>query len=302
MDLRVALLLPLAGACRSSCEPGYSGGTAEQRAEAKESVDLFLDLLRPDLAVCVPEVRIEELTEAAGLYDSFTRRITLEATSPGVVFHELCHALDFQNGLDTTSYIAWPDTTWALDLGEEGDRPWQTFADVCAVGPTVAQLVGEPCPGDPVGMWIYPEVAGLFVGPSTELIDLDTVVEFVPTVVRPTEAALLGQARLVEGVGLVVELDGERLALDPWTGEDVRTEEAGEPVGSFAWTEQVELGWTAFETLDGEIGTRRTLFQEGRQIPLGCRTDDERAFSWDGRAWTARVVEGSLEVGYWLVH
>lgn len=118
---------------------------ADVIAEVTAAVEQFVAWSAED-GLCVPEVRLEDISDAEGLSGSYNaERIRIDYAGSmdkeRVVFHELCHAADAQAG-----WVSETNPDW---FGEE--EPHEVFAYACAHGPrTVSLLEGveEVCGSD----------------------------------------------------------------------------------------------------------------------------------------------------------
>lgn len=143
-------------------EVPIEGGTPQQRAEARQILDAF----EADVGegrVVLSEVRFGSIYGAAGRFFRGSGRIRLDPELRGgalqrALRHELCHALDFGEGL-----MERPDRTFdalvrelfvddVIDtdgLGGPRYRRSEAFARYCDVGPLAARALSVGCPGDP---------------------------------------------------------------------------------------------------------------------------------------------------------
>ncbi|MEQ1568570.1 MAG: hypothetical protein ABMA64_23230 [Myxococcota bacterium] len=163
MSPRIPALLFVVG-CEAQPLPSVPvfGGTDEQQTAVREVLDGF------DRDVGAGRVHLRRVVfddrAFAGAYDVGSRTVTLVpqlpvAEIPRVLRHELCHALDFQEGL-----LARPDPLWdsvADDLFASGRvdpapyttarlRRAETLATYCGEGPWWSELTSSECADDPV--------------------------------------------------------------------------------------------------------------------------------------------------------
>lgn len=291
----------LGGACREDCEPDVRGGSPEEQASIQAAVEIFYDRLRPDLGLCVPSVRKkDELQEAVkGHYNSVTRQVRIATPTDDVVYHELCHAVQYQNDLSVEG------PNWEMDelldeaLGHPRFPRREAFARTCEDGPTYAFLLGEACPYDPPGIDALYEVRDLFTGPDPRVV-LDEEGTFTPTVSLATEGDSFDLEVTANGVRLTLA-EGARF-IDPWTGERLQEEAVVDPVRTpRASGDGDSLSHFALAAANGALTLRRVYERSEGYVPLGCVKPEENVFSFDGWVWSAHLEEGEVTLGFWLV-
>ena len=166
---RILALAALLGAACHPCQDWTDlpvddpGGlaTADQLAAVRAGIDQFVAWTARD-ETCVEDVRFVDTLERNGVpvvgqYASNSHRISLKATLtdgmlPSVTSHELCHALDYEEGsisLDNAEVLA-PHTE-GLDpivYDTEDRRTREAFANICEAGPALPALyeaLSEAC-------------------------------------------------------------------------------------------------------------------------------------------------------------
>lgn len=212
-----------------------TGGSAEQRAEVELELEAF-DSWVGRGRLTLSEVRFVELPpEIAGQYRHGTQRVHLSLQQPvselrGTLRHELCHALDHEEGL-MDSPDRWFDEQsdalydwFAMEAttpdegfpGSASKRRGEVFASFCGQGPFAARLILGGCPEDPASV----EVMECLVDAVwTEAPELERV-EGLP----------------VPAVEAAVALDGRNFGVDPTRTDGVVhvTAGAGDNKGQYS--------------------------------------------------------------------
>jgi hypothetical protein len=160
----IAILLGLVG-CGSVplAEVPIVGGSPEVRDEVIHAVNRFERWVGVG-RISLREIRIEDAGPGhLGAYGRISRTIRIDDRPMGrlqreeVVFHELCHALDYQERLVQRRSDLWQalDEAFAArgrSPGPSGVRQRRVdaerFAILCEQGPVWAQLVERECPAD----------------------------------------------------------------------------------------------------------------------------------------------------------
>jgi len=202
----VACLLGGCGPVHPLDEVPIVGGSDAERALVRDLLVRFDEWTGGD-RVQLREVVIETHEDGvAGTYRKGAKRITLR---PGLgssylsetVRHELCHALDHQEGYPSEdqgfealhdAYLALGEVSHETDASSVRRRATEGFALFCEQGPWENALATEPCDGVPgearqQAAWVRDEVwRGVYTGPSLrrELVgsieaDIDTLVTVV---------------------------------------------------------------------------------------------------------------------------
>jgi hypothetical protein len=130
------------------------GGDLAQREAAREALLAFDEAVGPG-RLELRYVDLDEVQEAPFWGTYFASGISLKpglstSTVDGVVRHELCHALDDEEGL-SESYL-WELEAFAPYVGGEYDafeKPAEAFARICEGGPPISQLLSVRCEGGP---------------------------------------------------------------------------------------------------------------------------------------------------------
>lgn len=139
------------------------GGTEQQHAEARHILASFEEASGRDRVALTEVVFGPVYGAAVGSFDAVRDRIRIEPDLQGprlerTLRHELCHALDFAEGL-----MEGPDATFdalvrdlfrvgAVDtegLGGPRYRRSESFARYCDMGPLAASALSAACPGEP---------------------------------------------------------------------------------------------------------------------------------------------------------
>ncbi|MCB9699918.1 MAG: hypothetical protein H6738_24235 [Alphaproteobacteria bacterium] len=299
------VLAGVTGACREDCEPVVVGATASERSFVESTVDTFVGLLDPSLSLCVPKIHVTDSLrlDVAGKYNTATRDVKLvRSSSPDLkwtLHHELCHAVQGQNGLpvDGPQWSVAPD----IELLAANKRfpEKEAYAMACEIGPDIAFLLGDPCPTDQDGLSAFFDAREIFVGPDPAMIDLSLPVAFTPTVALGSEVTDFSVS--VAPSGVLVDMDGATAVIDPWTGALVEAEGPFGSTGPFVVEgDEMMLGLT-FDAPNGDRGVRLVLSSGGRYTPLGCYEPGESLFSYDGVFWSASLTGGQVVLGYYTV-
>lgn len=143
--------LPLCGGC-GDCGPwdelpvedpdGLA--TIEQLAAVEAAIDTFAGWT--DRAeTCVTEVRfVEDVEDAAGQYRDRHHRVELEPGAAKVTLHELCHAVDHEEGWisleNADVFTPYADMVDATRYPTADSRLLEAFAEICEDGPQVSAL------------------------------------------------------------------------------------------------------------------------------------------------------------------
>ncbi len=319
------------------------GGTADQRATVGQELSSLEGALA--LYTCVDHVRIGGFfrPDRGGSYDRLTRRVALldeleTEDLPKVLRHEVCHAVDLQNGLvkddeESFFYAVPPDVT-------DHKLPNEAFADTCSLGQdTLLALWGVECAGDPdlraaqlvsEQVWVEDEV-------PDPVAALEPVASIGLRDVLPKgrDPRLLGAithlevAQSEEPDRLVIESEWEGLALGPFEvdartglrleGRTVAAEREPPEPG------EVPDGWTPLVSTDdlvalgGEadgmtVTLAEVVLPTGIARRLHVRVDDgpwapplspcpepgaTRFFFVDDELWTASADDHEIRWGHW---
>ena len=297
----LALVVAVGQGCRQECETTIEGGNRAGRSVVSAAVTTFRDQLRPDLSLCVPTVRVvDELSgDRGGVYNSVTRHVRLGEVHDELVYHELCHAVQYQNGIPVDGEDWTLSDAAAEERGDVAAPRKEAFAMTCALALDLAFLLQDACSYDPAGMDALFEVRDLFVGPG-ERIDLGRAGVLTPTVSVPVTDRTF---ELETGSSAVrITTDGQELLLDPWTGDVVPVADVA-PLDS-PTVAQVDTGLLWLRELavpNGATTVRRTFVHDGQSVPLGCVRQSEVVFAYDSWLWSAWIEDGSVRLGYWLV-
>lgn len=281
------------------------GGTEVDQTAVEGAVRTFRDLLRPDLEICVPTIRI--ISDLAGTkvgrYNTVSHGVRIEGTTEHVIYHELCHAVQRQNHLPVSS-PNWEISPQYVEDLLEGDNPasprHEAFAMTCEDALDVAFLLGPRCDDDAPGIDAYNEVRDLFTGPDDTVV-LDREGVFHPSVTVPTEGVTFDLQLTDDGIRL--EIDEQVLFLDPWSGADVPEADAA-PL-EFPDGPGTELGalWLREITAPNGAVARRRMYIQGDQriLSLGCVHPGEVAFVFDDWLWSAWLEDGAVQLGWWYL-
>jgi hypothetical protein len=160
------LVAALLGACAERVplsQVPVRGGTDAQQAEVRRIIEGFEQAAGPGRVALTEVVFSDIYGPAIGTFSPVSFRVRLESGLQGfelerVLRHELCHALDYTEGL-----VAEPDPAFdalvhdlfvlgAVDTeGLEGprNRRSEAFARFCEKGPLIAEALSSACPGEP---------------------------------------------------------------------------------------------------------------------------------------------------------
>jgi len=312
---RLSPLATLACLLAGGCGPTYDlasvpieGGTAAEREQVRE-VMLSFDAWTGGDRVRLRSVEIApQEAQVAGAYYPGRKRIVLR---PGLsadflaesVRHELCHALDHQEGTPSADqgFEALHDAYLALDVPshEAGSksakrRAMEGFALFCEQGPWENALSVEPCDGLPSAAqrrasWVRDTVwTGIDLEPSLrrEVLDVVSVEldKLVTVVVSDTGTLAFGQRD-----GAAVFVDGPSYG----TSADDDGEQARPPTPPTVFDVVGRDGQAAVALTSVGPGSARMLLgtDDGERwapVEASCRDRDERIFEvGDGELGTA---------------
>ncbi|MEQ1565256.1 MAG: hypothetical protein ABMA64_06430 [Myxococcota bacterium] len=294
----------------SLSEVPISGGTDEQRAAIRAELARFDEWFGPG-RVELAQVRMASGVPrgAAGAYHVNTAVIEIDAAAEpplvaAVLGHELCHALDHQEGL-----LSDPDELWDR-LGDELAAAWseqyvdgspsgnaryrrsEAFAIACQAGPVEAELVTAPCPGDPpelaeIGAWLMERVWHTELPPPVPASGAARVeLDLTPWPAFADEAHLTLYAK-APGVMWLDPLgyDDEPLFFELATGQVVPRPDDAYPAAHCSSADFEVVPWVGGSVVRGGC--------EGQQLGtlgfavFGGLTDHSapRAFWYDTREW-----------------
>lgn len=112
--------------------------------------------------VCLRKVKVQEQMPSYGRYNSVAKHVKVEETSDPewarfVVGHEICHAVDYQWGIDAQELLGESERKLALER----------FADLCGMGADTWHALGnEACGMEPDAFEAYSDVSSLVFGDS----------------------------------------------------------------------------------------------------------------------------------------
>ncbi len=293
----LAIAMLLAG-CADVCPPPEAhGGTDAEEAAAEAEAEAFLGLMREE--ICVPRMKLGELRGTSiGKYTPTTRHIKIEEERPldeirTTVRHELCHALQYQAGLD----LSGPEFSLALPLEiPDRERPGEAWAYTCQYGPEPAWLMGDTCDDDPFGTVIFERVREQFL-PSGASLE------------RPVRFDEVG--RLAVGAGSVwfAPLQGGGLSVEHADGAsevvDLRTGMPAPPAPPLAEGpadagDKRLLYYTAFAA--NGANALRLVYEDAEGLSrAGCVRTEETPFAVDGELWSVYRDREELVWGLWSV-
>lgn len=149
--MTLALLLAACGDCESG----------SPRIVGARSPDAYLSILRSfresaTVEICVSSIKVQPLNGADGAYNPLRRTVLLDDDLEGrslerTLNHELCHALDLQNGL---SDIHQTDLNYPVDWPppeHHARHDWrEAYALSCEVGLSSAAMMAARCDRGPL--------------------------------------------------------------------------------------------------------------------------------------------------------
>lgn len=172
VDVPKVWLLVLVGGCHRSYpldEIPIVGGSEYVRQLVEDELASFSEAIEP-ASIELSEIVFEATDEGmAGWYRDRDRRIAIDEelatlydeaafmVIPGVLRHELCHALDYQTELAAEPHETLDAYADLLFDPQRGAQDWrddprsrrsEAFAEICGLGPILAASLAEPCPGE----------------------------------------------------------------------------------------------------------------------------------------------------------
>ena len=297
------LLLVLLG-CGGDCPRPEVKGNAEPEVlgAARRAIDAFFDRLPEGDPVCVSKVKIGPMSsEHGGWYRRPDRRIKVSNDAPAWgaelgVFHELCHATDYQRDLgsvdDRELWSFDPDYRWGEGFREGGRRTArEAFAYTCMMGPDGYDLLASiTCPDDVGATDVLAWLADVYGPPE----------EHPRVVPRPVASAVVPRSAAIQvTTSGVVEIDGQ--TFDLASGEPVDAPDSSPtPEVDF----EPDRPWDVYgaaNTLNHvsrwSSATGATLTRVETADGLGCLPDDEM-LAWrsdpDGRPLVFTWADGVL--------
>jgi hypothetical protein len=309
----VALLL--VGACEARVplsDVPIVGGTAEQREAVRDELAAFDGWVGPDRLQIV-EVRFADLDPVVlGQFrpsqdDVKLNRDLAIGEVRWVVRHELCHALDYAEGLVEQPSPLFDHLVTQLK-GQAGPtdraRRSEVLAEACNVGPFGAEaLATQPCPADP------PEAEELFGWIArhvwSEYDPADPAAPLGPALASgpapeagPLSVSPSVEPGLVDVVGLPFAVDlhtGEPSGQVPAAGDAANPPPTTTPLGGVV---RLGVGWPSGPgaavvdyTLksQGPAGSRLVWSDGLDWSPVGCvdASDDWDLFTAEDQVWYA---------------
>lgn len=321
--MRLTLLSVVVSSCIGSDCPPLADAPVLGDPHARPAVADALAGMANALAlpVCVREVHLVDRLardDIGGTWRATTETIRLDAglSEDALVHglrHEVCHAVDDQNGLVSGREAAFPFPGFDPEIGGAEAIPHEAFAETCAVGPGVLAAAWPSSTGGPAtdidavgARFVHDEVYGLSdAPPGAELVRVATA---RPPGLRVDDPELgLALTGLVSGriaVGVFGDGWGWFGEADPHTGELFDLVDAPEtnPPPELDPALAPE-GWTAYRTSRASDGS--PVVYANLWLPAGnlyrwsvLRADGWRAVRVDPAART--VTPFSLDGAGWL--
>jgi len=230
-----------------------------------------------------------------------------------VTLHELCHAVDIQQGWSEQAPQEWEYDPPRPD--RPGDPTLEAFADTCEFGPLDVQLVGPSCEDDTEGAEALQILQGVFPHsvPGLGTTDLTWV-----------EVAAYDFGEEVQGLAVIPTSDQLGLRIDAktetgsqmvfvslFTGDLSQVsplEERVSPKGiPYTWRparwaaahEDQSMYVGRLTTPTGGKVKRLLLTDETSTASLGCTRHRERPFWSDGSFWSAYADDTVVRWGRW---
>lgn len=264
----------------------------------------------------IGEVRLRPMGSAVGRYNPTTRNITLDPAVDDDLLvanlrHELCHALDLQQDVDSADVEAWEPRSRIADTTRRDRR--EGFAFTCQQPTTTLGSI-QSCSDTPfeqevlrVRDWLAPDVV-----PDALHVDWQATVTLPEGEVVTWMST--HESGHVYGFG---ELDGH--IWTPSGGPRPTDLEYTPPVltvpSDRTWLTGVDTrGWqlygdvapsptgfttrASWRTITGDVLRQVLTIEDDRIVAAGCLEEDDLFFTAvDGRAWIGRQEGNTLQWG-----
>jgi hypothetical protein len=321
LGVRAGALLAISTLAGCGCEsPPIWGGDAGTQSTITRALEDFFDAV-PDDRVCVSHIAVHDLEgPVVGRYRRIGHTITVEERSDlddaeaeeeewSTTTHELCHAGQYQTGIDVSDDVWWIEDS---DI-PEGLIPHEAFAYTCQVGAEVVQLVGAACPDDPPGAEAFQLISDqLFTVPNPRLGSAALEWEAVASAYVPG-AEMIGfdalgtvgdsfRLALRDGswIGYLQAATGESGSLSPKPAlGGLAVELHAVSIQASASTDSAEILVFEARAANGAVA-RRLAWYDGTEVtPLGCPRPQETVFVLEDELWSIYADGDTVTWGYW---